>query len=183
MNLSTWCLVRVVAAAGLAASTLGCGTLAATHACSNEDVEATLGQWEGATGSAFGFVVLANRTDRPCELAGSPELRLIDAEGRLIAREPERPPVEGAPRVLLAPGSGPPEPDGARAGQASFSFLFGNVCDPLPDGQGRVEARLPGEIAALVFAAEIPSPRCDSPLGSVGLGVQSFVSPAPIDQP
>jgi len=178
----------VVGGAALGVLLSGCGAPAPTvstetgwtvEACSNDDVEAILGESEGAGGQIAGFVVFAARTDRPCSLAGAPELRLTDANGQVIADAPERPPVAGEPLIVLAPGSGPPDPDGARAGQGSFTFVVGNVCLQLPDGQGRVVVRLSGESEALAFPTPISLPPCGTRGRPPFLGVQPFVSPAP----
>jgi hypothetical protein len=177
----------VVAGAALGALLSGCGAPAPTastetgwtvEACSNDDVEATLGEWDGAGGRIVGSVRFAARTERRCMLAGAPELGLIDANGQVIATAPGRAPGGGDPLVMLASG-GALDPDGPRAGQGSFMFLFGNVCRPLPDGHGRVAVRLPGESEMLVFAAEIPVPPCTTPGRPPFLGVQPFASPAP----
>lgn len=149
------------------------------EACSNDDVEAILGESDGAGGQIVGFVVFAARTDRPCSLSGAPELRLIDATGRVIAAAQERPPVVGEHPVVLAPGSGPPDPDGARAGQGSFTFLVGNVCVRLPDDQARVIVRLLGESEALELPTPISLPSCGTRGRPPFLGVQPFASPIP----
>jgi hypothetical protein len=177
-----------VASAGLGMVLLACGAPAPTEssetgwtveACSNEDVDAALGELEGAGGQIVGFVVFAARTDRPCTLTGTAELRLIDADGRVLAEAPERAPAAGDPVVVLAPGSGLPDPDGARGGQGSFEFLFGDVCEPLPEGQGRIEVRLPGESEALVFPTDIRALGCAVPGDPAFLAVRPFASPIP----
>jgi hypothetical protein len=179
---------KAIAAAGLGVMLCACTAPAPTastetswtvEACSNDDVQAALGEWEGAGGQIVGFVVFAARTDRPCALAGTPELRFIDADGRVIAEAPERAPTGDDPLIELAPGSGPLQPSGARAGQGSFTFFFGNSCVPAADGQGRVEVRLPGESEALVFATDLPAPGCSSPEEPPFLGVRPFASPIP----
>ena len=169
----------VLSACGAPAPTGSSQTGLTVEACSNDDVQAALGEWEGAGGQIVGFVVLAAGTDRPCALAGTPEVRFIDASGRVIAEAAERAAAGGDPLIELAPGSGSPEPAGPRRGQGSFIFVLGNVCEPVADAQGRVEVRLAGESEALVFEAEIPTPGCTARGEPSFLGVQPFASPAP----
>jgi hypothetical protein len=188
MRAGTRGFAKVIAGAGLGVVLWACGAPAPTTSketgwtiepCSNDDVEATLGEWDGAGGQTVGFIMFADRTDRPCTLTGAPQLRLIDAKGLVMAEAPERAAAGGDPLIELVPGTGAPDRGGPRAGQGSFTFLLGNVCEPVADGQGRVELRLPGESEALVFATDLPAPGCTARDEPPFLSVRPFASPSP----
>jgi hypothetical protein len=188
MRAGTRSFAKVIAGTGLGLALSACAAPGPTEssetertveACLNDDVQAALGEWEGAGGQIVGFVVFAARTDRPCTLAGAPELRLMDASGLVIAEAPERPPAIRDPLIVLVPGTGAPAQGGPRLGQGSFRLSFGNSCVPVAQGPGRVEVRLPGESEALVFATDLPRPGCTTRNEPPFLGVRPFASHSP----
>jgi hypothetical protein len=73
--------------------------------CSALDLSARILAWQGAAGSRIADVDLTNNGDAACQVAGSPGLQLLDADGRvLIDSADSGEPPSGDPDVPLEPG-------------------------------------------------------------------------------
>ncbi|HET7677017.1 MAG TPA: DUF4232 domain-containing protein [Candidatus Limnocylindrales bacterium] len=140
--------------------------------CALADLATTAGRLQGAGGQIVGFLVLANSSDRPCALLGFPELE-IAADG-VVVGEPRQ--ASEAPRPVLLPALGPPPmAEGARRGQATVRFLFGNWCRPQPPAELVIKLGLPESSERATLRAPLVSPpRCDDPGAPPSLSVWPF---------
>ena len=110
--------------------------LAATSApCTADQLEVRTGQQGGAGGSGYLYLIVTNRSSKPCTLRGTPPLRLLDGSGAdlstpAVVNTPSGMfptlPNDGVELVPLADQGSPPGPlpEGGVRGQASLPLQY-----------------------------------------------------------
>jgi len=148
----------------------------ALPACTSEDLALSAEGWGGATGSLAGGATVVNVSSATCAVAGRPASVLLDARGKVIARQASGP-ASSSDVVALPPG-----------GVAGVTTVWQNWCGTPPRRPLSLRLSLPaggGDLSAVLRPGRGTLdgvPRCDAPgAGStVGLPVP-FSAPAPSD--
>jgi Protein of unknown function (DUF4232)/Putative zinc-finger len=147
---------------------------------------AATADYQGATGSMAGSIILTNTGTEQCRLEGVPQVQLRDRSGQVLAVDQKTMSVDGNEQpVTLSPGQ-----------QASVFFVWSNWCppgtpetsaaSPIPGGIS-FQVTVVGNKGAIIAPAQHEDgstvallPRCDAPGATSTLAVGPFTAyPAP----
>jgi hypothetical protein len=167
---------RSLSSVALACLVAGCGgsrdappaspnaALARPAPCDPSQLRAT-GEFQGASGSLFGVLVISNVGDGACYLHGGRPRMLVTAGASAVMlheRTLSIPPA--TPRILLRPGTRTTTPHGSVRGVGFYLEWLEPAC--IGPGPVVLRVRLPGLAATIrVHREDRLQPRCDYPNG------------------
>jgi hypothetical protein len=130
--------------------------------CRVQDLQASLGRWQGATGNRITAFDVTNTSDRACLAAGVPHVQFYDKNGMIIESASEQ--TEPMTPVRLDPGE-----------QAQAGIRWSNWCGNTPQQPFRVNVAIPGDTARFNLQnAQLSVPPCLGQSQPSSLGVKAF---------
>jgi hypothetical protein len=148
------------------------GAALAERPCRAQDLTAELLDFNGASQSFRGGVVVTNAGQEPCFVRGRPDTTVVTTEGVRLLSPPSGTPLD-IPPVALLPGQ-----------RASVGIALPTSCHPTFSEGAALSLLFPdGEVTAKVGEfAHRPTGYCTNPPSSPGVGVFEAASP-PITPP